>query len=156
MAKKYICPQCDNEFSTRQSLWKHKQKRRCHGQSARTSSQPPPTFIAAAVEESSLERRPKNPRIQALLDEIVNGDDSKRHVPQTQVIHKGFSIIAPTTKSSRSSKSSRQLAPESQSTLTTREEPGMKKIKLSSSARSKEDIAGEKKGSTITDQTSRI
>ena len=34
MVKKYICPQCDYEFATRQSLWKHKQKQRCHGQSA--------------------------------------------------------------------------------------------------------------------------
>ena len=32
MAKKYICPQCEKEFATRQSLWNHRQ--RCCGQSA--------------------------------------------------------------------------------------------------------------------------
>ena len=129
MAKKYICSQCDKEFATRQSLWKHKQKRRCSQQSARTSSQPPPTFIGAAIEDSPLERRAKNPRIQALIDEIVNDDDdSKRHVQTPQVIHQGFSILHQTTSTipSRSSKSSIQLAPSSQSTLTTREKPGMK------------------------------
>ena len=63
-----------------------------------------------------------------------------------QVIHQGCSIIPQITStiSSRSSKSSRRVEPESQSTLTTREEPGMKKIKLSSSGRSKEDITSEK------------
>ena len=40
----------------------------------------PSTFVdAAAVKESSssYEPRPKNPKIQALLDEIVNDNDSK-------------------------------------------------------------------------------
>ena len=127
MVKKYICPQCDNEFASRQSLWKHKQKQRCHGQSARIPTQVPSTFIAAAVKESSPHKhRPKNPKIQALLDEIVNDCDSKRHVSPPQVIHKGFSIVPPTT-ASPSSKPLRMKK--------------MKKIKLSSpAARSKEDI----------------
>ena len=41
--------------------------------------------------------KPKNPKIQALLDEIIN-DDPKRNVPP-QVIHKGFSIVPPTKTS---------------------------------------------------------
>ena len=47
MVKKYICPQCDYEFATRQSLWKHKQKQRCRGQSAeKNPTHPSPTFVA--------------------------------------------------------------------------------------------------------------
>ena len=30
MVKKYICPQCDKAFTTKQSLWRHKQKQRSH------------------------------------------------------------------------------------------------------------------------------
>ena len=32
MAKKYICPACENGYASSQSLWNHKQ--RCQGQSA--------------------------------------------------------------------------------------------------------------------------
>ena len=69
------------------------------------STQPPPspTFVAAAaVKGSSLEPRPKNPKIQALLDEIVN-DDPRRNVPR-QEIHKVFSIVPPSTTSPSSKK----------------------------------------------------
>ena len=100
---------------------------------------------ASAVDrDSSGEKRPTNPKIQALLNAIINDDDNndpKRHVKPARVIHEGFSIVPPTT-TSHSSKRSRLLTPGPQSALTTREEPGIKKIKLSSpaAARSKEDI----------------
>ena len=57
------------------------------------STQPPPTFVAAAVKESSLEPRPKNPKIQALLDKIVNDD------PRRNVIHKVFTNVPSSTTS---------------------------------------------------------
>ena len=63
-----------------------------------TQPPPPPTFVAAAAaKESSLEPRPKNPKIQALLDEIVN-DDPRRNV-SPQEIHNVFSIVPPSTTS---------------------------------------------------------
>ena len=115
------------------------------------TTQPPPTFNAAAAaaagEESSVKRRLTNPKIQALLNEIINDNDLDRNVT-SQVIHKGFSIAsapppATTTTSSLSSKSSKPSAKKSQqqqhSTLTMGKEPVVKKIKLSSS-KSKDDI----------------
>ena len=82
MVKKYICPQCDYEFATRQSLWKHKQKQRCHGQSAGRKQIFGKSYIAAepmksitysdaaAVKEISVKHRLTNLKIQSLLDEI--------------------------------------------------------------------------------------
>ena len=131
----HSCDQCGTTFTRKSNLTRHKNSRYKPVSTVKSSGTTEPTLVAAAaaVKESSLKNRPKNPRIQALLDEIVNDDDSKRHVPPPQVIHKGFSIIPPTTTTttpSRYSKSSRRVEPRSQPTLTTREEPGMKKIKL--------------------------
>ena len=173
MKGSYICTKCGKSLASSQSLWNHKQRCKDTGEGKRSRNgdglsekhddrtfnnstysriynvsptQPSLTpAVASADKDSSCEKRPTNPKIQALLNEIINdGDDSKRHAPPPpQVIYKGFSIIPPTKTSSRSSKSSRRVAPESsQSALTTREEPVTKKIKLSSpaAARSKEDI----------------
>ena len=100
------CDNCNKGFASYQSLWKHKQKWQGPsnyinypvGQKRPTdistvSLEIPPTFVAATAKESSLEPGPKNPKIQALLDEIVN-DDPKRHVPP-QAIHQGFCIVPP-------------------------------------------------------------
>ena len=107
-----------------------------------TMQPPPPTpptttfgdgvGVAAAStanRDSSAEKRPTNPKIQALVNAIINNDDGndpKRHAKPPRVIHQGFSIVPPT----------------SQSALSTKEEPVMKKIKLSlpAAARSNEDI----------------
>ena len=104
--KRFVCSKCGKELANRQSLSRHKKS--C--QSAlynveatsptyNISAQPPPprTFVAAAVKESSLEPSPKNPKIQALLDEIAN-DDPRRNVPP-QEIHKVFSTVPPSTTS---------------------------------------------------------
>ena len=143
--KRFVCSKCGKELANRHNLSRHKKNCRSHPYNApavsaistvKSNGTTEPTFVAAdAVKESFLKPRQTNPKILALIEEIVNDDDPKRNVPPPRVIHKGFSIIPPATTSSRSSKSSRQLAPRSQSTLTTREEPGMKKIKLSSSRR---------------------
>ena len=103
------CDNCNKGFASYQSLWKHEQKGQGpsnyvnypvrHKRPADISTvslEIPPTFVAAA-KESSLEPRPKHPKIQALLDEIVN-DDPKKHVPP-QAIHQGFCIVPPTTTS---------------------------------------------------------
>ena len=83
MVKNYICPRCEKEFATRQSLWNHKQ--RCQGQSAPRkrivddSYAEPKTYRdTTAVKrpiKSYYESKPKkNPKIQNLLDEVINDD----------------------------------------------------------------------------------
>ena len=150
--KWHTCSGCGKNLSSYRSLWRHKNNCRQSSADVHTTSmprdrspvlsrasntriynvssaQPPLTFVVADDDDdkdSSCEKRPTNPKIQALLNEIINdGDnDPKRYVKPPQVIHKGFSIIPPTTTTtttSRSSKSSRRLAPESEFTLTTRE-----------------------------------
>ena len=105
--KRFLCSKCGKELANRHSLSRHKKS--CQSalynvpaasHTYNISTQPLPTFAAAAaavVKESSLEPRPKNPKIQALLDEIVN-DDPRRNVP-SQEIHKVFSIVPPSTTS---------------------------------------------------------
>ena len=59
-----------------------------------------PSLLLLRNHPSNLDQstqRFKHPKIQALLDEIVN-DDPKRHVPP-QAIHQGFCIVPPTTTS---------------------------------------------------------
>ena len=106
------CDNCKKGFASYQSLWKHKQN--CRRPSSNYVNFPVgqkrpadistnsfeihPTFDAVADKESYLKPRPKNPKIQALVDEIVNDGDLKRHVPP-QEIHQGFSILPPTTTS---------------------------------------------------------
>ena len=106
------------------------------------STHSPPTFVATVDDDknTSCEKKTTNPKIQALVNAIINdddGNDPKRHVKPSAVIHEGFSIVPPTTTTTYASKTSRVLAPESsQSALVMKEEPVMKKFKLSS----KEDI----------------
>ena len=80
------CDNCNKGFASYQSLWKHKQK--CQGPSnyvnypvgqkrpahiSTGSLEIHPTFVAAAAaKESSLKPRPKNPKIQTLLNEIID------------------------------------------------------------------------------------
>ena len=105
MFKKYICPGCEKEFATRQSLWNHKQ--RCLGKSAprkrtfndsyNVPAKSPPIYnvTPAAVKRpigSSKAPRPKNPKIENLLYEIMN-DDPDRH---PQAVHKKILPIVPT------------------------------------------------------------
>ena len=85
--KRFVCSKCGKDLANCHSLSQHKKS--C--QSAlynvpatsptyNVSTQPPPpTSVAAAVKESAPELRPKNPKIQALLNEIVN--DQMRNVP---------------------------------------------------------------------------
>ena len=145
--KRFVCSKCEKELANRHSL--SRQKKACQSAPYNIAATLPtynvptqllPTFVAAAVKETSVEHRPTNPKIKSLLEEIIN-DDLDRNVT-SQAIHKGFSIVPPTT-TSLFSRPLRLLAPESQSALT-REEPVMKKFKLSS-PRSKEDIIGEER-----------
>ena len=72
----HSCDQCGTTFTRKSNLTRHKNSRCKPVSTVKSSGTTEPTFVAAAaVKESSLERRPKNPRIQALLDEIVNDDD---------------------------------------------------------------------------------
>ena len=188
MKGSYICTKCGKSLASLQSLWNHKQRCKDTGERKRSRNtdglsekhddpafinstysrtynvpptQPSLTFVAAAdaVKESSVKHRPKNPKIQALLNEIFNDDDPDRNVTP-QVIHKGFSIAPPpSTTTSLSLKPSRLLLSsaakshqqqQQHSTLTMREEPVMKKIKLSSSAaRSKADIRNLPQSNTL-------
>ena len=110
----YHCDNCKKGFASYQSLWKHKQtcqrpspnyvnfpvgQKRPADDISTNSLEIHPTFDAAADKESYLEPRPKNPKIQALVDEIVNDGDLKRHDVPPQEIHQGFSIVPPTTTS---------------------------------------------------------
>ena len=111
--KSFICSKCGKELASRHSLSRHKkscQTAHCDIPATFPTNNvttqphpPPPTFVAAAaVKDSSCENRPKNPKIQALLNEIINNDDDddpKRQVKPPQVIHKCFSIIPPSTTS---------------------------------------------------------
>ena len=117
MVKKHGCPRCEKEFATRQSLWNHKQ--RCCGQTdtdkknyrsvpynvpVKSSIRVRSPILSTSSDVSSFnvgvekETRSTNPKIKSLLDEIINDDDPRRHVPP-KVIHNGFSIVPPSTKS---------------------------------------------------------
>ena len=104
--KRFVCSKCGKELANRHSLSRHKKSCQSALYNApatsptyNISTQPPhpPTFVAAVVKESSLEPRPKNPKIQALLDEIVNDDPRRNVLPQE--IHNVFSIVPPSTTS---------------------------------------------------------
>ena len=80
MTKKYICPGCEKEFATSQSLWNHKQ--RCHRQYTPKKI----VFDGYAAEpkayrdtvksplESPHKPMPDNLKIRNLLAEIANED----------------------------------------------------------------------------------
>ena len=77
----HSCDQCGTMFTRKNNLTRHKNGRCKPVSTVKSSGTIEPTFVAAAVKESFLEPpRPKNPKIQILLDEIIN-DDPKRHVP---------------------------------------------------------------------------
>ena len=86
----HSCNQCGTTFTRKSNLTRHKNSR-CKPASIITSGGTiEPTFVAATVKELFHEPRPKNPKIQDLLDEIINGDDPDRNVTPPQAIHKGF------------------------------------------------------------------
>ena len=91
------CPTCNKGLASLQSLSNHKQ--RCTF--GDTSFQPPTHQSNAGVKRPNItvgSGKSTNPKIQALLDEIINDDDPKRNVP-SQTLHKGFSIVPPTSPS---------------------------------------------------------
>ena len=98
MAKKYICPGCEKEFATRQSLWNHKQ--RCQRQYTPRNRVfddyvDPKTYRSIVAVKSPMESphkpMPENAKIRNLLNDIVNDD------PDRKAVHKGCSITSPTT-----------------------------------------------------------
>ena len=116
--KWHVCSGCGKNLSSYRSLWRHKKNCRqasdnvhtgsmlrkrspviSRSTNIATSTQKPPTFVtvASVKDVSSCENRPKNPKILALLYEIVN-DDPKKHVLPHK-IHQGFSIVPLTTPS---------------------------------------------------------
>ena len=77
MKGSYICTRCNTAFASRQSLWNHKQ--RCEG------SQHVPAFIGqkrSSVGDGDEPTKPKNAKIQALVDAIVN--DGTKHVGEAE------------------------------------------------------------------------
>ena len=86
--KSFICSKCGKELANRHSLSRHKKscKSGIHNVPERPPTyklptQPPPSTLVAATAVKD-ENKPKNPKIQALLDEIINDGDPKGHVPQ--------------------------------------------------------------------------
>ena len=99
----HVCSRCNNSFATRKSLWNHKQ--RCQGDQSLIGQKIPrtsiiPTFrgyppridhgavsmspvgpmFTAAVDKS--EKSSKNPKIQSLVDEILNdSSECRRKAP---------------------------------------------------------------------------
>ena len=157
--KRCICSKCGKELANRHNLSRHKKSCQSapynipvryptykHGKAVMDSQQHFTKVLPTTdkrdfnniSKSENVSSQPQNPKIQALLDEIINDDDSKRNAP----LYKGFSIVPPTTTSLSSNPSKPPAAKSHQrqhSTLTTREEPVIKKIKLSS-ARSKKGM----------------
>ena len=103
--KSFICSKCGKELANRHSLSRHKKSCKSgirnvpeRSPTYNLPTQPPPfpTFVAAAAvkDDSSCENRPKNPKILALLDEIVN-DNPKSHVPPHEIHHVFLSYLQP-------------------------------------------------------------
>ena len=141
--KRFICSKCGKELANRHNLSRHKKSCQSAPYNIPVRSPtynpptqpPPPTSVAdAAVKESSVKHRLTNPKIQSLLDEIINDDDPDRNVTP-QPIYKGFSIVPPTTTSHSSKPSTDDTAVVLPSTPTIL--PNSK-----SSSRTKGDIVG--------------
>ena len=97
MKGSYICAQCGKPLASSQSLWNHKQ--RCKGtaqitsfQSSRKEKDKAPSTVKPIVLETYQPRPPIDPKIQTLLDEMIDdgivhsqpsplGNFEKTHVP---------------------------------------------------------------------------
>ena len=101
MKGSYICAQCGKSLASSQSLWNHKQ--RCKGtvqitsfQSSKKEKDKAPSTVKPIVLETYQPRPPMNPKIQTLLNEIVDdgivhsppslGNFEKTHVPALKKI----------------------------------------------------------------------
>ena len=102
MKSSYICAQCGTSLASSQSLWNYKQ--RCKGtaqiisfQSSRKEKDKALSTVKPIVLETYQPRPPMNPKIQTLLNEIVDdgivhsqpsplGNFEKTHVPARKKI----------------------------------------------------------------------
>ena len=91
MNKIYKCSSCNNVYSHRQSLWRHKQN--CNNKRIRADTASYPdmekqkTFIGAGNQQHS---KTLNPDILALADSIVDEDHSPKKKKKTLPINELF------------------------------------------------------------------
>ena len=83
------CERCNKGFTSYQTLWKHKQM--CQGQSYNVNypvgqkrSADIPTESLERPNGDGLSKRSKNPKIQTLLDEIINDSSTDAEPEQSK------------------------------------------------------------------------
>ena len=93
--KQFICSKCGKELANRHNLSRHKKTSQSSTRNwifDDSYAEPKTTAVQRPIESYYEPKPKKNPRIETLLDEIINDDPDIT----PQAVHKGYSIVPPT------------------------------------------------------------